>query len=115
MKYNCIIAVKKARFLLVSMLMLLACSASAQKEVSGKVLDETGIKKVTIAGGVSCNKYLRSQFDKFTAKGIEVHYPKLQYCTDNASMIGSAAYFMIKEGLQPTALDLDAKATVPLK
>ena len=83
--------------------------------VAGKVLDETGIKKVTIAGGVSCNKYLRSQFDKFTAKGIEVHYPKLQYCTDNASMIGSAAYFMIKEGLQPTALDLDAKATVPLK
>ena len=42
MKYNCIIAAKKVRFLLVSMLMLLACSASAQKEVSGKVLDESG-------------------------------------------------------------------------
>ena len=83
--------------------------------VTGKVLDSTGVKKVTIAGGVSANKYLREQFDKFKAKGIEVYYPKLQYCTDNASMIGSACYFMIKEGMQPTSLDLDAKATVPLK
>ena len=83
--------------------------------VTGKVLEQTGIKKVTIAGGVSANKHLREQFDKFKAKGVEVYYPKLQYCTDNASMIGSACYFMIKEGMTPTTLDLDAKATVPLK
>ena len=83
--------------------------------VTSRVLDETGVKKVTIAGGVSANKYLRSQFDLFKSKGVEVYYPKLQYCTDNASMIGSAAYFMIKEGLEPTSLDLDAKATVALK
>ena len=83
--------------------------------VTGKVLEQTGIKKVTIAGGVSANKHLREQFDKFKAKGVEVYYPKLQYCTDNASMIGSAAYFMIQEGLEPATLDIDAKATVPLK
>lgn len=83
--------------------------------VTEKVLEKTGIKKVTIAGGVSANKYLRAQFDKFKEKGIEVHYPKLQYCTDNASMIGAACYFMIKEGLEPASLDLDARATVPLK
>ena len=47
--------------------------------VTGKVLEQTGIKKVTIAGGVSANKHLREQFDKFKAKGVEVYYPKLQY------------------------------------
>lgn len=83
--------------------------------VTGIALEKTGLKKVSIAGGVSANKHLRSSFEKFSEKGVEVHYPKLQYCTDNASMIGAAAYFMIKEGLQPAALDLDARATVSLK
>ena len=83
--------------------------------VTGIALEKTGLKKVSIAGGVSANKHLRSSFEKFSERGVEVHYPKLQYCTDNASMIGAAAYFMIEEGLEPTALDLDAKATVSLK
>ena len=83
--------------------------------VTGIALEKTGLKKVSIAGGVSANKHLRASFEKFSEKGVEVHYPKLQYCTDNASMIGAAAYFMIEEGLAPTTLDLDAKATVPLK
>ncbi len=78
-------------------------------------LDKTSIKKVSIAGGVSANAYLRQSFDKFAKRGVEVHYPKLQYCTDNASMIGSAAYFLIAEGMQPAELSLDAKSTVPLK
>lgn len=83
--------------------------------VTSLALEKTGYNKVAIAGGVSANRHLRASFDKFASRGIEVHYPKLQYCTDNASMIGSAAYFMIEEGLEPTPLDLDAKATVPLK
>jgi hypothetical protein len=58
----------------------------------------------------SCGALFDSRGDN-----IEVYYPKLQYCTDNASMIGSAAYFMVKGGLEPTSLDLDAKATVPLR
>ena len=79
------------------------------------VIDATGIKKIAVAGGVSANKALRARLDELKAKGCEVHYPKLVYCTDNAAMIGAAACFMIRDGAEPSGLDLDAKATVTLK
>ncbi len=79
------------------------------------VIDATGIKKIAVAGGVSANKALRARLDGLKAKGCEVHYPKLVYCTDNAAMIGAAACFMIRDGAEPSGLDLDAKATVALK
>lgn len=83
-------------------------------EMSELALKKTGMKKITIAGGVSANEYLRSQFDGLAKQGVEVHYPKLRYCTDNAAMIGAAAYFLIKSGASPADWSLDAKATVPL-
>lgn len=82
--------------------------------MSKLAIKKTDVKKITIAGGVSANAHLRSEFDKLTADGVEVHYPKLKYCTDNAAMIGAAAYFLIESGAQPSDFSLDAKATVPL-
>ena len=79
------------------------------------VCERTGVKKVAIAGGVSANEELRRRVDALTSRGVEVHYPKLTYCTDNAAMIGAAAYFVIKSGAEASGLDMDAKATVPLK
>ncbi|MCM1306544.1 MAG: tRNA (adenosine(37)-N6)-threonylcarbamoyltransferase complex transferase subunit TsaD [Bacteroides sp.] len=79
------------------------------------VSKKTGIKKIAIAGGVSANEELRARVDELKDKGLEVHYPKLIYCTDNAAMIASAAYFMIKSGARPRDMSLDAQATVPLK
>lgn len=79
------------------------------------VSDKTGVKKIAIAGGVSANEELRSRADELKEAGCEVHYPKPIYCTDNAAMIGSAAYFAIKCGKAPADLSLDAKATVPLQ
>ena len=70
---------------------------------------------IAVAGGVSANEELRARFDDLAKHGAEVHYPKLKYCTDNAAMIGAAACFMIKSGMQESDLSLDAKATVPLK
>ena len=78
-------------------------------------IDKTGITKIAVAGGVSANEELRRRFDELAGKGCEVHYPKLKYCTDNAAMIGAEACFMIKDGVEPSELTLDAKATVPLK
>lgn len=77
--------------------------------------DGTGVKKLAIAGGVSANEELRARVDELAKNGCEVHYPKLIYCTDNAAMIGAAAYFAIKSGADESDLSLDAKATVPLK
>lgn len=97
-------------------------AASFQKSATAQLVDtlkiaieRTGINKIAVAGGVSANEELRARFDDLAKHGAEVHYPKLKYCTDNAAMIGAAACFMIKSGMQESDLSLDAKATVPLK
>lgn len=97
-------------------------AASFQKSATAQLVDtlkiaieRTGINKIAVAGGVSANEELRARFDDLAKHGSEVHYPKLKYCTDNAAMIGAAACFMIKSGMQESDLSLDAKATVPLK
>lgn len=97
-------------------------AASFQKSATAQLVDtlkiaieRTGICKIAVAGGVSANEELRARFDDLAKHGAEVHYPKLKYCTDNAAMIGAAACFMIKSGMQESDLSLDAKATVPLK
>ena len=61
---------------------------------------EYGFKQVAIAGGVSANRYLREQLDKVaTQNGIKCYRPDMQYCTDNAAMIGSAGYYAYIAGI----------------
>ena len=57
-----------------------------------RALKQTGRKRLVIAGGVSANKYLRTQL-KTVMQNLngEVYYPSLQYCTDNGAMIAYAA------------------------
>ena len=58
-----------------------------------------GLKTLVLAGGVSANKRLRELSTEEGEKvGIKVLYPPLKLCTDNAAMIGSAAYFAFIEG-----------------
>jgi len=76
----------------------------------------TGLKTVAISGGVSANSLLRGMFDAAAKdRGLKIYYPKIKYCTDNAAMIASAAYFSIISGAPASDLSLDAKATVELK
>ena len=64
-----------------------------------KVIEIDNIDKIVLAGGVSANSYIRNEFDKFSKeRNIEVLYPELKYCTDNAAMIASAGYFNFMEG-----------------
>ena len=75
----------------------------------------TGLKRIAVAGGVSANERLRERFSELGGKlGAEVYYPALRYCTDNAAMIGAAAYYLMRSGAAPAGADLDARATVPL-
>ena len=56
-------------------------------------LKNTGIKEVIIAGGVSANKYIRSELKKVCDQyDANLSVPEFIYCTDNAAMIGAAAY-----------------------
>lgn len=59
-----------------------------------QVLQDTGIKQLAIAGGVSANSELRLQVKALeTELGIQTFIPKFEYCTDNAAMIGITAYY----------------------
>ena len=56
------------------------------------------IKTLTVVGGVSANKALRKEMNKMGKENnIKVFFPNLDYCTDNAAMIGMAAYYEIKK------------------
>lgn len=57
------------------------------------------IKHMIIAGGVSANKFLRGEIQKVCDKyGVELCVPRMLYCTDNAAMIGAAAYPLYLRG-----------------
>jgi N6-L-threonylcarbamoyladenine synthase len=59
----------------------------------------SGIKSVVIAGGVACNSRLRELARKrFGDEGVSLFIPSPEYCTDNASMIGSLGFYKLNEG-----------------
>ncbi len=60
---------------------------------------EKGVKTILIAGGVAANSALRRELsERAKAHGIEVHYPSMELCTDNAAMISVAAYYKLNYG-----------------
>jgi N6-L-threonylcarbamoyladenine synthase len=75
-----------------------------------KAVDQTGVKQVCIAGGVSANSGLRSALLQMGEQhGWKTFIPKFEYCTDNAAMIAITAYykFLAKEF---SALDISPTA-----
>lgn len=60
---------------------------------------ETGIKEIAISGGVSANSELRKQLQIIGEKSHwNTYIPAFEYCTDNAGMIGVAAYYKFLKG-----------------
>ena len=59
-----------------------------------KVVKDTGINEVAVAGGVSANNGLRNAFHEHAQKyGWKIYIPKFGYTTDNAAMIAITGYF----------------------
>lgn len=58
-----------------------------------KAAQERGYKQVVIAGGVAANSEIRRKIFDFEKDGYRVNAPAMKYCTDNASMVASCAYF----------------------
>lgn len=80
-----------------------------------KALKEYHVDRLIVAGGVAANQGLRENLQKLCHENnIHLIIPPMKYCTDNAAMIGAAAYFAYKKGRIAT-LDLNAKATEELK
>ncbi|MEL6356063.1 MAG: tRNA (adenosine(37)-N6)-threonylcarbamoyltransferase complex transferase subunit TsaD [Bacteroidota bacterium] len=60
---------------------------------------QTGIKEIAIAGGVAANKGLRLALAKREeSDGWNIYAPRLEYCTDNAAMIGITAHYKFLAG-----------------
>ena len=80
-----------------------------------KAVEQTGIKKVVLAGGVSANSYIRGKYDKMAQENdIKIYYPELKLCTDNAAMIASAGYYEFMKGTR-SSLDLNAVPNLKLE
>ncbi len=79
-----------------------------------RALEETGLKRVVIAGGVSANKQLRADLEKLAKKiGGEVYYPRTEFCTDNGAMIAYAGMQRLKNG-DVCELGLQARPRWPI-
>jgi N6-L-threonylcarbamoyladenine synthase len=80
-------------------------------------LQQTGLKRLVVAGGVGANRQLRLQLNAACAKqGVRVHYPELHLCTDNGAMIAMAAAMRLQSGQQEasTTYAFDVKPRWPL-
>ena len=80
-----------------------------------RAIDETGIKQLVVAGGVSANKQLqKALINMFNEEGGQVFFPRDEYCTDNGAMVAYSGYLRIKKG-QCDTLSFIAKPRWPLE
>ena len=69
------------------------CVSSTLFKKVKRALEETGYKQVVLAGGVAANSEIRKKIFSLKDEGYSVYAPIMKYCTDNASMVASSAYF----------------------
>lgn len=96
-------------------------AASFQKAVTDVLVDHAmigvenyGLKKLAIAGGVASNSALRAAMkEACEQRGIRFYHPSPILCTDNAAMIGAAGYYDYKNGIR-SGWDLNAVPNLKL-
>ena len=69
------------------------CVSSTLFKKVKRALEETGYKQVVLAGGVAANSEIRKKIFSLKDEGYSVYAPIMKYCTDNASMVASSAFF----------------------
>jgi len=87
---------------------------SALVETTLRAAEELEVNSLAIAGGVASNLLLREELAKRAHKiGLDLFVPPGWLCTDNAAMVGAAAYYKMAAGLV-SGLDLDCESSLPL-
>lgn len=74
--------------------------ASFQETITSTLINKTkhladkyGIKTIVLSGGVAANSELRKKLFELSNEGYQTFAPKMKFCTDNAAMVASCAYF----------------------
>lgn len=81
---------------------------------TGQAVEQTGVNQLLVAGGVSANRDLRRRLKALAKeRKLRLMIPPPELCTDNAAMVGSAAYYAKQRGIQ-AGLDLNANPGLPL-
>ncbi|MGP1930474.1 MAG: tRNA (adenosine(37)-N6)-threonylcarbamoyltransferase complex transferase subunit TsaD [Arsenophonus sp.] len=79
-----------------------------------RALEQTGFKRLVMAGGVSANRTLRIKMvESIVKKGGEVFYARPEFCTDNGAMIALAGMIHLQNGFN-NSLDIIVKSRWPL-
>lgn len=80
-----------------------------------RALEATGLDTLVVAGGVGANRALRAALSIAAARqGLRVHYPRIEFCTDNAAMIAVAGLARLTAG-EHAGLAIEARAQWPLE
>ena len=81
---------------------------------TARAAQSLGVRQVVLAGGVAANIALRERLTRDLAPvGIALRFPPVALCTDNAAMIGAAAWFHLRLG-ERSGLDLDVRPGLQL-
>ena len=93
--------------------------ASFQERVSDTLIKKTlnladkyGCKTIVTAGGVAANSELRKKLFALNDRGYKTYAPAMKYCTDNAAMVGSCAYFNPIKCANPLEMEVFFKSLV---
>jgi N6-L-threonylcarbamoyladenine synthase len=79
-----------------------------------RALQQTGLKRLVVAGGVSANKQIRLSLAEMVAKeNAQLYFPRLQFCTDNGAMIAYAGCQRLMAG-QQQGLEIYARPRWPI-
>jgi N6-L-threonylcarbamoyladenine synthase len=82
---------------------------------TARALKDTGLAHLVVAGGVSANRALRTSLEAAAqARGAEIYFPRLEFCTDNAAMIAMAGLARLQQGGAASHLAIEARAQWPL-
>ncbi len=66
-----------------------------------RALEQTGFKRLVMAGGVSANRTRAKLAEMMAKRGGEVFYARPEFCTDNGAMIAYAGMVRLRTGAKP--------------